>query len=89
MSVSQKYPNWNNAGSSLIWAAEQMRERDRALPRVGLGPILSGRAKIEEAGMLDHIGVTVADFERASAFYRAALKPLGLGVVMEGRSGRQ
>lgn len=33
--------------------------------------------------MLDHIGLSVADFERASAFYRAALKPLGLGVVME------
>ena len=33
--------------------------------------------------MLDHIGVAVADFERARAFYRAALKPLGLGVVME------
>ena len=30
--------------------------------------------------MLDHIGLSVADFERASAFYRAALKPLGLGV---------
>lgn len=33
--------------------------------------------------MLDHIGLAVADFERASAFYRAALKPLGLGVLME------
>ncbi len=33
--------------------------------------------------MLDHIGVAVTDFERASAFYRAALKPLGLGVLME------
>ncbi len=33
--------------------------------------------------MLDHIGLAVADFDRARAFYRAALKPLGLGVVME------
>jgi catechol 2,3-dioxygenase-like lactoylglutathione lyase family enzyme len=33
--------------------------------------------------MLDHIGLAVADFDRAKAFYRAALKPLGLGVVME------
>lgn len=33
--------------------------------------------------MLDHVGVAVTDFERASAFYRAALKPLGLGVLME------
>jgi catechol 2,3-dioxygenase-like lactoylglutathione lyase family enzyme len=33
--------------------------------------------------MLDHFGVAVTDFERASAFYRAALKPLGLGVLME------
>jgi catechol 2,3-dioxygenase-like lactoylglutathione lyase family enzyme len=33
--------------------------------------------------MLDHIGLAVADMERSKAFYRAALKPLGLGVVME------
>ena len=33
--------------------------------------------------MLDHIGLAVADFDRARSFYRAALKPLGLGVVME------
>jgi catechol 2,3-dioxygenase-like lactoylglutathione lyase family enzyme len=33
--------------------------------------------------MLDHIGLSVADFERAKAFYQAALKPLGLGAIME------
>ncbi len=33
--------------------------------------------------MLDHIGLAVADMERSKAFYEAALKPLGLGVVME------
>ena len=33
--------------------------------------------------MLDHIGFSVADFERAKAFYQAALKPLGLGAIME------
>jgi len=33
--------------------------------------------------MLDHIGLAVADFDRARAFYQAALMPLGLGVVME------
>lgn len=33
--------------------------------------------------MLDHIGFSVADFARAKGFYEAALKPLGLGVVME------
>jgi catechol 2,3-dioxygenase-like lactoylglutathione lyase family enzyme len=37
--------------------------------------------------MLDHIGLAVADFDRAKAFYRAALKPLGLGVVMEVTAG--
>jgi catechol 2,3-dioxygenase-like lactoylglutathione lyase family enzyme len=37
---------------------------------------------MEEPAMLDHIGLAVADFDRARAFYRAALKPLGLGVVM-------
>ena len=33
--------------------------------------------------MLDHIGFAVADFARARAFYVAALKPLGLSLVME------
>ncbi len=33
--------------------------------------------------MLDHIGLAVADMERARAFYQAALKPLGVDVVME------
>ena len=33
--------------------------------------------------MLDHIGLSVADFERAKAFYQAALKPLGLGAIVE------
>jgi catechol 2,3-dioxygenase-like lactoylglutathione lyase family enzyme len=33
--------------------------------------------------MLDHIGLSVADFERAKAFYQAALKPLGLGAIMD------
>lgn len=33
--------------------------------------------------MLDHIGVPVSDFDRARAFYVAALGPLGLSVVME------
>ena len=33
--------------------------------------------------MLDHIGLSVADMERSKAFYEAALKPLGLGLVME------
>jgi catechol 2,3-dioxygenase-like lactoylglutathione lyase family enzyme len=33
--------------------------------------------------MIDHIGVAVADMDRAKAFYLNALKPLGLGVIME------
>jgi catechol 2,3-dioxygenase-like lactoylglutathione lyase family enzyme len=33
--------------------------------------------------MLDHIGLAVADMDRSKAFYQAALKPLGLGLVME------
>lgn len=33
--------------------------------------------------MLDHVGLTVTDFARARAFYDAALKPLGIAVVME------
>jgi catechol 2,3-dioxygenase-like lactoylglutathione lyase family enzyme len=33
--------------------------------------------------MLDHIGLGVADISRAKSFYQAALKPLGLGIIME------
>jgi catechol 2,3-dioxygenase-like lactoylglutathione lyase family enzyme len=32
--------------------------------------------------MLDHVGLSVADFARSKAFYEAALKPLGLSIVM-------
>ncbi len=33
--------------------------------------------------MLDHIGLGVSDYERARAFYAAALAPLGASLVME------
>ena len=33
--------------------------------------------------MLDHVGFSVSDFSRAKAFYEAALKPLGLSLLME------
>lgn len=33
--------------------------------------------------MLDHIGLAVADFDRAKAFYSAALAPLGVAIVHE------
>ena len=33
--------------------------------------------------MIDHIGLAVGDMDRAKAFYLSALKPLGLGVIME------
>ena len=32
---------------------------------------------------LDHVGVTVANFAKALSFYEAALKPLGISVVMK------
>ena len=32
--------------------------------------------------MLDHIGIAVSDFERSVAFYKAALAPLSLGLIM-------
>lgn len=33
--------------------------------------------------MIDHLGITVADYAAARAFYDASLKPLGIAVVME------
>ncbi len=33
--------------------------------------------------IIDHIGLQVIDYERSKAFYRLALTPLGIGLVME------
>lgn len=33
--------------------------------------------------MIDHLGFSVSDYERAKAFYIRALAPLGYGLVME------
>jgi catechol 2,3-dioxygenase-like lactoylglutathione lyase family enzyme len=33
--------------------------------------------------MIDHLGLRVADVARSTEFYRAALTPLGYGIVME------
>ena len=33
--------------------------------------------------MIDHIGLTVADYERSKAFYAEALVPLGYALLME------
>lgn len=33
--------------------------------------------------MIDHLGFAVADLSRAKAFYLSALKPLGVGLIME------
>jgi catechol 2,3-dioxygenase-like lactoylglutathione lyase family enzyme len=39
--------------------------------------------------MIDHLGVPVNDYEKSKAFYLAALKPLGIGLVMEAGEGRE
>lgn len=33
--------------------------------------------------MLDHVGFSVSDLNKARAFYLAALQPLGIGILME------
>jgi len=33
--------------------------------------------------MLDHLGLGVSDYEKSKAFYVKALKPLGIGIIME------
>lgn len=45
--------------------------------------------------ILDHLGFSVSDYAQSKAFYDAALKPLGIGLVLEvhgwagyGRDGR-
>jgi catechol 2,3-dioxygenase-like lactoylglutathione lyase family enzyme len=40
-------------------------------------------ARGEDATMIDHIGLAVSNMEHAKAFYLNALRPLGIGVVME------
>jgi catechol 2,3-dioxygenase-like lactoylglutathione lyase family enzyme len=37
----------------------------------------------EALAMIDHLGLSVSDYERSKALYLAALKPLGYGLVME------
>ncbi len=32
---------------------------------------------------IDHIGLNVTDYDKSKAFYREALAPLGIGLVME------
>src|SRR5579872_6266056 len=34
-------------------------------------------------GIIDHIGVAAADFDRSLAFYSAALKPLGITLLVQ------
>lgn len=36
-----------------------------------------------DSPVLDHIGLSVSDYVRAKAFYAAALKPLGMTLLME------
>lgn len=36
---------------------------------------------------LDHISLNVSDYERSKAFYKTALEPLGIKLIMEGTSG--
>ena len=36
---------------------------------------------------LDHVSLSVTDYERSKAFYQKALAPLGIKLVMEGASG--
>ena len=38
---------------------------------------------MKSLAIIDHIGITVADYARAKAFYEAALAPLGLAVMMD------
>jgi catechol 2,3-dioxygenase-like lactoylglutathione lyase family enzyme len=33
--------------------------------------------------MLDHLGFGVSEYEKSKAFYEKALKPLGIGIIME------
>lgn len=33
--------------------------------------------------VIDHIGITVADYEKSKKFYEAALSPLGMFMIME------
>src|SRR5215208_1817261 len=37
--------------------------------------------------MLDHVGISVSDFERSRRFYEKALSPLGYELIMEPRHG--
>lgn len=42
-----------------------------------------GKAVESEGSMFDHIGIGVSNLQASKAFYIEALRPLGIGVVME------
>jgi catechol 2,3-dioxygenase-like lactoylglutathione lyase family enzyme len=39
--------------------------------------------------MIDHLGIPVRDYEKSKSFYLTALKPLGIGLVMEVGEGSE
>src|SRR4051794_7505346 len=48
------------------------------------GAMLCDRYREERVmGMLDHVGIGVADYQRSKEFYEQALAPLGYGLLME------
>jgi catechol 2,3-dioxygenase-like lactoylglutathione lyase family enzyme len=42
---------------------------------------------MQSLGLIDHVGLSVSDMDRATSFYAAALAPLGIGLVMEFPAG--
>src|ERR1700678_2802032 len=63
-------PDWLNA-----LYPESVPRRRHASPK--------GQSLIRGPLMIDHIGFAVSNMERSKPFYGAALKPLGIAVVME------
>src|ERR1700678_1342934 len=63
-------PDWLNA-----LYPESVPRRRHASPK--------GQSLIRGPLMIDHIGFAVSNMERSKPFYGAALKPLGISIVME------
>src|SRR5262249_20442368 len=63
-------------------SATQVTEIIDAFP-IPRGSSPGGPRLTEDPVVIDHLGIPVEDYAESKAFYLRALKPLGIGIVME------
>jgi len=67
-------------------ALERNDDRDYHCSSIGRAACFytqEGRVRPGDRDMLDHVTISVSDYQASKAFYRSALAPLGYSVIME------